>query len=107
MKTGDLVKITKLRQSEQPLARSGNWDTYIPGSWSNTDSLPVDYVMIGFLVCPPVVGSQVQLVRLIRNGVRVTGIFTSTAVVSVAVDGFTTKNSVYLMEPYADPQLLG
>jgi hypothetical protein len=103
MKTGKLVKLTKLRQSGSPAVSAGNWNTYVPGSAHNATSLPVDYEMIGVLLEPPAVGGRVKLLRLERNGVKSMGLFESTQITSVNGSEFTTQNSIYRLEEYAPP----
>ncbi len=107
MKTGIVVRLVKLRPAGNPSAESGNWNTYVPGSADNATSLPIDYEMIGVLLEPPVVGGQVKLLRLERNGVRSMGLFESTRITSVNGNEFTTQNSVYRWEPYASPATRG
>lgn len=98
MKTGLLVKITKLREADRPLVRAGNWNTYVLGAADNAGSLPIDYEMIGVLLERPVVGGRVRLLRVQRNGVEVLGMFESTQVVSIRGCEFATRNSVYRLE---------
>ena len=102
MNTGLIVKLTKLREADDPAVRAGPWSTYVPGACDNTASLPVDYEIVGILMEPPVVGGNVEILRLDRNGVRALGVSSSTRVVSVSAQGFATMNSLYLLEPYED-----
>ena len=95
-----LVRLTKLRQVPTAQVPSANWDNFVPGSWTNQESLPVDYELVGFLLSSVRVGCAVQILRLERNGVREPGVFESTPVVTVHRDGFQTRNSVYRLEPY-------
>ena len=103
MNSGLLVKLTKVREAAVPKVRAGDWNTYVPGACDNLASLPVDYVIVGILMEPPVIGGSVEILRLERNGVPVLGVFRSTLVVSVSDEGFTTKNSVYRLESYQRP----
>jgi hypothetical protein len=95
---GKLVRLTKLRESESPVARAGKWDTFIPGEWDNTTSLPVDYTLTGFLLEAPEMGKRVRVLRLERNGESLLGIFESSIVTAVDASWFATLNSVYRLE---------
>jgi hypothetical protein len=103
MKTGILVKLTKLRQAGHSSVGAGNWSTYVPGAADNATSLPIDYEMTGVLLEPPTVGGRVKLLRLERNGVSAMGLFESTPVVSINGSEFSTQNSIYRLEPYEPP----
>ena len=100
MTVGLVVKLTKLREADNPVSRAANWNAYVPGAWDNGGSLPVDYAIVGILMEPPVVGGNVEILRLERNGVRAFGVFRSTRVVAVREQGFTTLNSEYRLEIY-------
>jgi len=93
-----LVKLTKLRANPETIVLPGNWNDYRCGQLTNNTSLPVDYLLVGELIEPPVVGSEVVILRFIRNGIEDLGIFRSTAVVALTADGFATLNSVYRLE---------
>lgn len=93
-----LVQLTKLRACPNAACPSGNWDEYHLGAADNSTSLPVDYVLVGYLLAPPHVGQQVKVLRVSRNGLPVLGIFTSTAVQQLTRDGFVTENSVYRLQ---------
>ena len=93
------VKITKRRRAENARFEPGNWDSYRAGRSDNAMSLPVDYVMVGFIITPPAIGKSCMLLRVERNGVPVLGIFQSTVVQEVFNGGFVTQNSVYMVEP--------
>lgn len=100
MTVGLIVKLTKLREADNPASRAANWNTYVPGAPGKGASLPVDYEIVGILMEPPVVGGNVEILRLERNGVRALGVFCSTRVVAVREHGFTTLNSEYRLEMY-------
>lgn len=95
MKAGTLVSIVKRAESSSPIFRAGNWETFTPGVYNPTASLPVDYEILGFLVEDIRVGKPVILLRVARNGVRVLGYYQSTIVLELRGDGYVTKNSVY------------
>jgi hypothetical protein len=99
MSSFPFVRLVKLRAAVDPLVQPGRWDTYHAGSSTNTTSLPVDYEILGFLLQAPIVGGQVRVLRIQRNGINALGIFQSTEVTAVGEGHFTTQNSVYRLEP--------
>jgi hypothetical protein len=98
MKAGTLVRITKRSESAWPSVRAGEWGSYIPGAWTQSTSLPVDYEIIGFLLDPIEQGKSVRVLRIARNGEEILGIYQSTTVIEVRSDGYGTRNSVYCVE---------
>jgi hypothetical protein len=100
-----LIRLTKLRAAPDARVPAGSWNTYAPGSWLNTESLPVDYVLIGLLLAPIEPGQPVRIFRLVRNGLHQLGLFRSTPVAEVLPEGFRTANSVYRIEPYEGADL--
>ena len=96
------VRLQKLRAVDDPVAPPGDPAGYPYGQKPDRgESLPVDYTLEGWLVCPPVVGGRVAVIRLVRNGLRRPGIFWSTCVTKVGRDCFHTLNSVYRIEKAA------
>jgi hypothetical protein len=93
-----LVQLTKLSASPTAVCPAGNWDEYRLGAADNSTSLPVDYALLGYLLVPPRVGHEVQIIRVSRNGVPVFGVFISTVVQQLIEEGFVTENSVYRLE---------
>jgi len=93
------VKITKRCRTENAIAEPGDWDSYRIGQADNEKSLPVDYVLIGFMDKPLAVGEVCKVLRVERNGIVAIGVFQSTAIQQVFAGGFATRNSVYLVEP--------
>lgn len=89
------VQLTKLRAAPDAEVQPGDWETYICGSYLNATSLPVDYVLTGFLLEPIQLGKSVRVLRISRNGIPALGVFESTNVVLITEDGFITRNSVY------------
>lgn len=72
---------------------------HIPGSGGTPGkSLPIDYVVEGYLFWPLVVGERAFMERQYRNGERVDGVFRSSTITAVTETGFTTKNSEYRLE---------
>jgi hypothetical protein len=90
-----VVRLTKLRASQNPVEPPGNWGEYQLGQPTNSTSLPVDYTLTGVLLVPPRIGGKVKVLRTARNGIEVPGVFESTEVVEIGEHGFTTLNSVY------------
>lgn len=95
MKAGTLVSIVKRSESANPIFRAANWETFTPGIYNPTASLPVDYEILGFLVEDIRVGKPVVLLRVARNGERVLGYYQSTTVLELREDAYVTMNSVY------------
>ena len=93
------VKITKRCRTENAIAEPGDWDNYRIGRADNETSLPVDYVLIGFMDTPLAVGEVCKVLRVERNGTVAIGVFQSTAIQQVFDGGFVTRNSVYIVEP--------
>ena len=93
------VKITKRCRTENAIAEPGNWDSYRIGQADNEKSLPVDYVLIGFMDTPLAVGEVCKVLRVDRNGITVLGVCESTPIQELYDGGFVTRNSVYIVEP--------
>lgn len=93
-----MVKIIKLRATQNPQAPPGRWDTYKIGSRDNGASLPVDYEVIGDLLIGIEVGFPVIVRCIERNGSPCDSVFTSTPIIEITADGFRTANSVYWIE---------
>lgn len=62
-------------------------------------SLPVEYEIEGELSAPIEVGKSVLVFRDKRNGKKANGIFQTSEVLEVALNGFRTRNSVYVTGP--------
>jgi hypothetical protein len=97
-RSSSVVRLTKLRPSQNPVEPPGNWGEYQLGQPTNSTSLPVDYTLTGVLLVPPRLGGKVKVLRTARNGIEVPGVFESTEVVEIGEHGFTTLNSVYLLK---------
>ncbi len=61
-------------------------------------SLPVDYELVGYLLEDIVVGSQVRLLRVERNGETAVGMYISSPVTETNAVGYATLNSRYSVE---------
>lgn len=75
-----VVRLTKLRASQNPVEPPGNWGEFKLGQPTNTTSLPLDYTLTGVLLVPPRIGGKVKVLRTTRNGIEVPGVFGSTEV---------------------------
>jgi len=94
----------KIDTSDVPAVEAGDLRTYYFGHINPGRSLAFNYSLEGWLVGPPKVGAVVQVLRTMRNGVAVPGIFTSSPVTAVPSEGeFHTVNSQYLWK-YAVPE---
>lgn len=98
MKSGDYVIITKLKAVDNPAVPTPDKKDYIPGGINLGVSLPVDYTIEGYLLSDIKVGERVIVDRRKRNGMEIGGLFSSSYVVSLNKDRFTTQNSVYLIK---------
>lgn len=103
MRKGYLVRIIKRGEPQSPFVRAAKWSSYVPGSWENTMSLLVDYEMVGYLLEDIVVGSQVRLLRVERNGETAVGMYISSPVTEVNAVGYATLNSRYSVECLEQP----
>ena len=92
------VKLTKLARSPDAKIEPGDWKNYVLGSDMNDTSLPVDYTAHGELLEPITVGKTVRINRTHRNNVEIPGYLETSPVVSLIVNGFITRNSIYAVE---------
>ena len=92
------IRLRKISPTNGPDCAPGDPVAYPYGSISAAgQSLPVEYVLEGWLVREPAVGERVEVLRCVRNGVDCPGYFTSTVVTAVYEGEFHTRNSVYLL----------
>ena len=93
------VIIKKIAASKNPVSKPGFWTNWVFGE-QNTDSPPVEYEMIGFLMAPVKVGGHIHLFRTHRNGIQVNGQFCTSSIISIR-DGnlVETFNSIYQVTP--------
>jgi len=72
--------------------------------WHGDDNLspPIDYYVEGVPMAAPKVGESFMMLRDNRNGIRVTGIFTTSKVIKIDELSdciiVTTNNSIYKLE---------
>jgi hypothetical protein len=103
-------KLTKLDISENPLVESaGTLQEYGKSVWDSLGQLSINdnhlspnvgYWVAGDILEGPVVGESLKMMRHIRNGVEVPGLFHTSLVVNIDGDYFTTVNSLYKIENY-------
>ena len=97
-----MIKLTKIKESDTPNFKSGDWQNFIPGTDNPGVSLPIEYTIKGHLAFALQVGNPITVNRTERNGVAVAGTFISSPIVKIVIEKDTTKlettNSVYLLE---------
>ena len=98
MNTGKKVRVTKIKPSADPLFPLQTLEKHAHGELNVGYTLPVEYYVEGIMDKSPVVGESFTLLRNKRNGVEVSGVFTTSKVVKVTDDGFETLNSIYKVE---------
>lgn len=97
------VRVKKIKEADGPRYSSAKWEEYSPGVDNGNVSLPVEYEITGEMRLADLKLSRPLVVaRDSRNGVKISGYFTTSAVKSIAKikTGFivTTDNSVYEIE---------
>src|ERR1044072_6856019 len=99
---GRYARITKIGVAENAQVPAANSLSEItPGQLHPTLGLPIDYWVEGTFYSDIVEGQSVTILRKIRNGVEVPGIFTTSPVATVTNDKvllFRTANSDYIVE---------
>ena len=101
MNTNRIVRITKIKSSENPEYPSKSLQDHEHGEVNHGFSLPIEYYVEGTMENPPVVGKSFTMFRSSRNGVKVSGVFTTSEVTKVTDDGFETLNSIYKIQDIA------
>jgi len=94
------VRVRKIGAVEKPVAPSAEWSKFILGQDVNGDvSLPIEYELEGVQMGDPKLNHPYVIARDTRNGVKITGQFTSTPVQSITTTSygviFETANSIY------------
>ena len=100
MKNHDHVCITKLQESPHPNFKAASKDEWHCGE-SNlhvNKSIPVEYVVRGYLTEDVRVGIPMSAVRYERNGFASDGIILTSNIVKIKGNQVETLNSVYLVE---------
>lgn len=96
-----MVRVIKRAASNNALFPSASWDEWVPGKPSQENvSLPVDFQLAGLLLESIEIGQPVDIFRIERNGIYVSGFFRSSPVMGIdEFDRIITNNSVYQIEP--------
>lgn len=104
---GSMVRVIKRATSKNALFPSASWDEWIPGQPSkNNVSLPIDFQFSGLLLEYIQVGHPIEVFRVERNGVYVSGFFRSSQVIEIdEFERIVTINSVYEITPIAIHEL--
>lgn len=104
-------KITKLKSTDNPMAPTATThDQYRAtlseskfGESSEPLSPNVDYWVAGYLKESPAIGKCLVMDRKFRNGLQIDGCFTTSPIISITDDQFTTLNSIYRIEKFEIP----
>lgn len=91
------VRLTKIGACETPEASTPTFDCYEPGTNNGEVSVPNNYCVEGFLCGEIAVGESVTMMREIRNGIKMSGLFQTSPVTKITESGFETLNSVYVL----------
>lgn len=91
------VKITKIKAVDSPLCPTPPMCEHIAGQPNVGTSLPIEYWVTGHLIDDVEVGKSVVVTRDCRNGVKTSGLFTTSTVTEITDSGFKTLNSEYLL----------
>ena len=93
-----MIKLEKIAPSDDPDFPSEDWESHNEGTF-NYGSLPVDYTLKGTHDSEIEEGRSIVVFRSERNGTRVPGVTTTSAVQSVEDHGdfiiAKTQNSIY------------
>jgi hypothetical protein len=93
------VQIQKIDVSDDPDAETPDWENHSEGEFNPGESLPVEYTAKGTLDSEIEEGHSIVLFRSERNGTRLPGVTTTSAVQSVEDHGdfiiAETRNSIY------------
>ena len=107
IKAGDYVRLEKQEAVEEPEVPTPSNEDYEAGKENFGVSVPKGYWIIGRLINDPEVDTMLHIARDCRNGVKVSGVLTTSPVTKVdeAVFGLRleTLNSVYHLSLEADP----
>ena len=93
-----LVRITKIKASEEAAYRSPSWDEYDLGKLNRDFSLPIDYWVEGYLLHEPEVGKPLLVERISRNGEKVYGFLRTSTIKEINDNYLKTLNSVYRID---------
>lgn len=96
MNTIKLIYIEKLAEVEGGLPARSMEDHEMGYPNRYDTSIPIEYNIEGYLLNEIQVNESVMVNRIKRNGVHVSGVFSTSRVTEVGEKYFKTKNSVYI-----------
>lgn len=96
MNTIKLIYIEKLAEVEGGLPARSMEEHELGLPNSNDTSIPIEYNLEGYLLNEIQINESVMVNRIKRNGVNVSGVFSTSRVTEVGENYFKTKNSVYI-----------
>ncbi len=93
------IRLSKIAAAPNAVFPSAEWHEHVQGEDMHpTKSIPIDYWVEGELLAEVRIGGPVYIARDIRNGHKVTGLFSSSLVRKIEGDLITTGNSIYKIE---------
>jgi hypothetical protein len=91
------VSVAKVAENSFPEEHAGDLRAYYFGPSNPKAVLQLNYSIEGWLVAEPTLGSTVQVLRTVRNGVAIPGLFVSSPVTAVPNgQEFHTADAKYL-----------
>jgi hypothetical protein len=97
MKRGDFVRLSKIGRAPGG-AEPCPIQYYSSGIFAGIMSMPINYVMDGYLMESPQTKGVIRLRRYVRNGVVRRGMFRSSTIRSINSDLIETQNSVWRVQ---------
>ena len=97
MKRGDFVRLSKIGRAPGG-AEPCPIQYYSSGIFAGIMSLPIDYVMDGYLLEVPRLNGVILLQRHVRNGVVRRGMFRSSTIRRIDYDVIVTQNSIWRVQ---------
>ena len=97
MKKGDFVRLSKIGRAPGG-AEPCPIQYYSSGIFAGIMSLPIDYVMDGYLLEVPRLNGVILLQRHVRNGVVRRGMFRSSTIRRIDYDVIVTQNSIWRVQ---------
>jgi hypothetical protein len=99
---GTYVRIEKLRSAPGGIPACP-LPAYAPGVWGGLLTLPVTYLMEGYLLQDLRKDGVIHLDGRIRQGVKARSSFVTTRICSICADEVTTINSIYRLTEMEPP----
>lgn len=99
---GEYVIVKKLKHNKDAETKAGSWESFNPGQ-ENETGLPVEYWAGGKLLFDIEEGKLLLMIRDVRNGEKVGGVFNTSQIQKIDVQSEShwiihTRNSVYSVE---------